>query len=293
MELEKLIVPEPCLADFPQKVRDALADRKYRAAAVCMCSGHDIDANLHEAEQLILQAVEQGARFIGLPENFSWLGNEEEKLAFAEIISQRSETFLLEQAKQHQIILLGGGFAHRGPEEKTWNRSQLVGPGGVMAQYDKIHLFDVDLPDRPFCESDGTEAGKDVVVWDCATLGNPGLSICYDLRFPELYRHLAAKGAKILWVPSAFTAYTGEAHWEVLLRARAIENTCYLAAPAQGGHHFEGRDSYGHAMIVDPWGQILATTQQSRGVAVAEINLRRVDEVRAAIPSLRHRRLDI
>ena len=263
----------------------------FLAAAVQLNSTPDLDENLKQAEHWIAEAVEHGAALVGLPENFSFLGPEPEKVTRAQEIAEKSEAFLAAQAALHGITLLGGGYAVPAPSGKTFNRSLLVGPDGEIARYDKIHLFDVDLPEQTFRESDTVESGTEVVVADADPLGSLGLSICYDLRFPELYRRLAQQGAHTLTVPSAFTGFTGHAHWEVLLRARAIENTCYVFAPAQCGRHFADRVSHGHALIVDPWGSMLSDAGTEPGYALAEIDPARVAEVRARIPSLNHRAL--
>ena len=261
-------------------------------AAIQLCATNDIDANLSDARKWIECAVEQGAKIIGLPENFSFLGAEREKLERVDEIHERSESFLLEVARDLGVVLVGGGYAVADGAGKAYNRAAMVGADGILAQYDKMHLFDVDLPDRTYRESVGTRAGDEVITWDGGELGVHGLTICYDLRFPELYRALAVDGAEILWVPAAFTVPTGKAHWELLLRARAIENTCYLVAPAQVGEHGSRRESYGHALIVDPWGEVLEDAGGVKpGVIVAQVCADRLAEVRGQIPSLRHRKL--
>ena len=265
----------------------------YLAAAVQLNStSDDLVANLDQAATLISEAAARNAKLIALPENFSFLGPEDEKLRQASEIAAQSELFLKEQARSHHVFLLSGGHPAPAPSGKTYNRSYLVGPDGkVRAQYDKIHLFDVDLPNQTLRESDTVEPGLKLVHIHDDTLGCLGLSICYDIRFPELYRFLAAGGADVLFVPAAFTAFTGRDHWEVLLRARAIENTCYVIAPAQCGHHFGQRESYGHALIVDPWGDVLADAGSEPGIAIAEISAKRIEDVRMTIPSVRHRKL--
>ena len=264
----------------------------YLAATVQLTSTSDLIANLDQAAALISEAAARDATLIALPENFSYLGPEDEKLRRADEITEHSEAFLKEQARSHHVFLLGGGHPTPSPSGKTYNRSVLVGPDGeVKAQYDKIHLFDVDLPNLSLRESDTVEPGLKLVHVHDDTLGCVGLSICYDIRFPELYRFLAAGGADVLFVPAAFTAFTGKDHWQILLRARAIENTSYVIAPAQCGHHFGKRESYGHAMIVDPWGHVLSDAGSEPGIAIAEISPKRIEDVRMTIPSFRHRKL--
>ncbi|MFM7448218.1 MAG: carbon-nitrogen hydrolase family protein [Leptolyngbyaceae cyanobacterium] len=266
--------------------------RSYLAAAIQMTSLPDLQKNLVQAEELIDLAVRQGAELIGLPENFSFLGEESDKLAQGETIAQESEKFLKTMAQRFQVTLLGGGFPVPVGNGKVYNTALLVGPdGGELARYEKVHLFDVNVPDgNTYRESITVLAGLRLPpVYPSKELGNLGLSVCYDVRFPELYRHLAQMGAEVLFVPAAFTAFTGKDHWQVLLQARAIENTCYVIAPAQTGRHYSMRQSHGHAMIVDPWGVVLADAGDQPGVALAAINPSRLDQVRRQMPSLQHR----
>ncbi len=268
--------------------------KPYLAAAIQMTSKPDLEKNLNEAEELIDLAVRQGAELISLPENFAFLGKEADKVAQAEDIARRSEKFLKTMAQRFQVTILGGGFPVPVEDDasKAYNAAVLVDPNGrEVARYQKVHLFDVDLPDgNTYQESSTVMAGKDFPpVYKSNKLGNLGLSICYDVRFPELYRYLSQKGADVLFVPAAFTAYTGKDHWKVLLRARAIENTCYIIAPAQTGNHYERRYTHGHAMIIDPWGVILSDAGEQPGIAIAEINPIRLQKVRQQMPSLQHR----
>ncbi|MFB8789371.1 MAG: carbon-nitrogen hydrolase family protein [Potamolinea sp.] len=266
--------------------------KSYLAAAIQMTTLPDLEKNLVEAEELIELAVRKGAELVSLPENFSFLGTEEEKIAQAEAIAQRSEKFLKTMAQRFQVTLLGGGFPVPVNSNKVYNTALLIGPNGnELARYQKVHLFDVNVPDgNTYQESSTVMAGTELPpVYSSPHLGTMGLSVCYDVRFPELYRHLAYKGADILFVPAAFTAYTGKDHWQVLLQARAIENTCYVIAPAQTGHHYAMRQTHGHAMIIDPWGVILADAGDKPGVAIAEINPARLEQVRRQMPSLQHR----
>lgn len=266
--------------------------KSYLAAAIQMTSLPDLEKNLVQAEELIELAVRQGAELIGLPENFSFLGEEADKIASSAAIAEETEKFLKTMAQRFQITILGGGFPVPVGPDKVYNTALLVAPNGQeLACYQKVHLFDVNLPDgNKYRESSTVMAGTQLPqVYLSDYLGNIGLSVCYDVRFPELYRHLAHKGADILFVPAAFTAYTGKDHWQVLLQARAIENTCYVIAPAQTGQHYALRQSHGHAMVIDPWGVILADAGDEPGVAIAEINPVRLEQIRRQMPSLEHR----
>ncbi len=266
--------------------------KSYLAAAIQMNSLPDLDKNLAQAEDLIDLAVRQGAELVSLPENFSYLGDEVAKMAQAEAIAFASAKFLKTMAQRYQVTLLGGGFPVPTGGGKVYNTALLVGPSGEeLARYEKVHLFDVNLPDgNTYQESETVLAGMQLPpVYPSKELGHLGLSVCYDVRFPELYRHLAQMGAEVLFVPAAFTAYTGKDHWQILLQARAIENTCYVIAPAQTGRHNTRRQSHGHAMIIDPWGIILAEVEEKPGVAIASIEPSRLDQVRRQMPSLHHR----
>lgn len=268
--------------------------KSYLAAAIQMTSKPNLEENLAEAEELIELAVRRGAELIGLPENFAFLGQEEDKLKQAQTIDLEAEKFLKKMAQRFQITILGGGFpvAVEGDPTKAYNTAILVEPNGnEVARYQKVHLFDVDVPDgNTYRESSTVMAGQALPkVYHSEQLGNLGLSICYDVRFPELYRHLSRQGADVIFIPAAFTAFTGKDHWQVLLQARAIENTCYVIAPAQTGNHYERRYTHGHACIVDPWGTILADAGEQPGMAIAEINPTRLKQVRQQMPSLQHR----
>ena len=270
----------------------ATSMKSYLAAAIQMNSLPNLEKNLVQAEELIDLAVRQGAELIGLPENFSFLGDEEIKISQAEAIALESEKFLKTMAQRFQVTLLGGGFPVPAGNGKVYNTALLVGPNGQeLARYEKAHLFDVNLPDgNTYRESNTVVAGLRMPdVHPTKEFGNLGLSVCYDVRFPELYRHLSQMGAEVLFVPAAFTAYTGKDHWQILLQARAIENTCYVIAPAQTGRHTNLRQSHGHAMIIDPWGTILADAGDQPGVAIAAIEPSRIDQVRRQMPSLQHR----
>ncbi len=272
--------------------------KSYLAAAVQMTSVSDVDKNLAQAEDLIQLAVNRGAELVCLPENFPFLGDENEKIRLATEIAEKSEKFLITIAQRYQILLLGGGFpvpvsnASNGNAGKMYNTALLVGrEGEELARYRKMHLFDVNLPDgNTYQESATILAGEESPpVYSSEQYGNLGLSVCYDVRFPELYRHLSKNGANVMFVPAAFTAFTGKDHWQVLLQARAIENTSYVIAPAQVGMHTPRRQSHGHAMIIDPWGIVLADAGDRTGVAIAEIQPSRIDQIRRQMPSLQHR----
>jgi len=266
--------------------------KSYLAAAVQMTSVPDLKKNLIQAEELIDLAVRQGAELVTLPENFPFLGEEKLKLELAETIAEESEKFLKTAAQRFQVTLLGGGFPVPVGNGKVYNTALLIGPSGEeLARYEKVHLFDVNVPDgNTYEESSTVLAGLRVPpIYPSKDLGNLGLSVCYDVRFPELYRHLSQMGAEVLFVPAAFTAYTGKDHWQVLLQARAIENTCYVVAPAQTGRHYAMRQTHGHAMIIDPWGVVLADAGDEPGVAIAVIEPSRLEQVRRQMPSLQHR----
>jgi predicted amidohydrolase len=267
--------------------------KRFLAAAIQVTSTDDRERNVDEALRLIDVAAARGAELVALPENVDMIGPQGVKVAAAEPLDGPVLARFAEKAKEKGIHLLAGSVGETSSSPgKARNTSVLFGPDGSrLAVYRKIHLFDVDLTDGTrFRESDVVEPGEEVVT-ATTPLAVLGLSICYDLRFPELYRELAARGAEVLLVPSAFTAFTGKDHWEVLLRARAIENTAWVIAPAQSGMHGHGRASYGHSMIVDPWGVVVARCSDGPGVCVAEIDPDVLTRVRAAIPSLAHRRL--
>lgn len=247
---------------------------------------------MHEAFQWVKEAAEQGAKFIALPENFAFLGDEKARINQADTISATVNKSLASWAKDLSVYILGGGYPVKASDSKVYNRAILVNPeGATVATYDKIHLFDVELSKKDsYRESDIVQAGPGkAVVYNADSLARIGLSICYDIRFPELYRQLSDAGAELICVPSAFTRPTGKAHWEILLRSRAIENSAYLIAPAQTGKHGNKRKTYGHSMIVDPWGTILAVAGTEPGYITAEIDHARLNEVRKKLPSLKHR----
>ncbi len=266
-----------------------------RVAAVQMASGPNVDANLDESGRLVGEAVDAGAELVALPENFGLIGaRERDKLAHAEAEDDGPmQAFLAAAARRHRIWLIGGSVPLATPGGERVRQSLLVYDprGRRAARYDKIHLFDVQLEGgETYRESSSIEPGDTLVSLE-TPLGRLGLTVCYDLRFPELYRRLVDEGANVLLVPSAFTKATGRAHWEPLLRARAIENLSYVVAPAQGGFHTNERETWGHAMIVDPWGTVLAEQEKGAGVVVADLDMERLAQTRRNFPALEHRRL--
>jgi deaminated glutathione amidase len=265
----------------------------YLAAAVQMNAGPDKAANLERAERLVRVGAARGANLVALPEVFNWRGKRNEQAAAAETLDGQSLMLMSRLARELQIHIVAGSITEQiDGESRCYNTSALFGPdGGRVAVYRKIHLFDVDLPGRVTVrESDAKLAGAEVVT-GATPLGAIGLSICYDLRFPELYRRLTFAGAQIIAIPSAFTFPTGEAHWEPLLRARAIENQAYVIAPAQFGPNIYGYSDYGNSMIVDPWGRVIARAADQEGVVVAPIDLEYQERVRRELPALKHARL--
>lgn len=267
--------------------------KKFSAAAIQMVASNDKAANLAEAERWIRSAASQGAKIVALPEVFIWRGSKKQEREFAEPIPGPTSEALAQLAGELRIHLLAGSILEEIPgSNKVYNTSLLFDAAGrPVASYRKIHLFDVDLANGVSLRESETRAFGDSVIVAETELGCMGLTICYDLRFPELYRGLAARGAQLIFVPSAFTAYTGQAHWEALLRARAIENQVYIVAPGQFGKSASSFETHGHSMIVDPWGRVLAEAVDGAGIIGAEIDLDYLARVRAELPALTHRRL--
>jgi predicted amidohydrolase len=261
-------------------------------AAVQMRSTDNVADNLARAEKLICQASRRGASLVALPENFAYLRSEAEAVEYRQTLDGELVAWARKLAVELGIFLLAGSFPEANAGEKIFNTSLLFNPtGNIIAQYRKIHLFDATLPDGTvLAESRFVEPGKEIAL---ASVNNhpAGLTICYDLRFPEIYRHLAMQGAEMIFVPSAFTLQTGRDHWEALLRARAIENQVYIIAPAQYGQHNPRRASYGRAMIVDPWGTVMAKASDRESVIVAELDFEYLRQVRAMMPCHQHIRL--
>ncbi len=270
-----------------------------RAAAIQMCSTPDKNANMNEAHRLLMEALVQDPNCVAFPENFSlFTDNAEEFQAGAETLKGPTVETLQEWAAEQDIWIVGGSIPILGKKAagKTagpniTNTSLLISPEGeIHARYDKIHLFDVDLPDRKYRESDHVVPGKKVVVAETAW-GNMGLSICYDVRFPELYRKMADEDVHMIFIPAAFTALTGKAHWDILTRTRAVENQAFVIAPAQFGKPFDGRETHGHTRIIDPWGRILAERSDGPGVVWADLTQDGLEKPRRELPALKNRRL--
>jgi predicted amidohydrolase len=267
-----------------------------KVAAIQMTSGHVVADNLTAAGKLLREARDLGCEVACLPENFSFIGlRDADKLQVAEADGDGAvQSFLSATARELKMWILGGTIVIRGDDaRRVANTSLLIDAAGKrVARYDKIHLFDVTIPgrDEQYRESTHVAPGSDLVIAD-TPVGKLGLSVCYDMRFPELYRELVSRGAEWLAMPAAFTVPTGRAHWETLLRARAIENLCYVVAPAQSGTHSSGRETYGDSLIVDYWGQILSRLAKGAGVITAEIDLAKQAETRARFPALDNRRL--
>jgi nitrilase len=268
--------------------------KNVRLAAVQMISTPRVDENLRVAACLIADAVEQGAQLLALPEYFPIMGlSDNDKFKVREVDATQGDggpiqTFLAETARQHGIWLIGGSIPLLASDPgKVLNSSLVYNPlGERVARYDKIHLFGFQKGDEHYNESATIEAGQHPVAFD-TPFGRVGLSICYDIRFPELYRALGV--TDLLVIPAAFTETTGRVHWEVLLRARAIENQSYVLAVAQGGQHENGRETHGSSMLIDPWGQIVDRKFKGAGIVLGELNHQRIAEVRASLPALKHR----
>ena len=266
---------------------------KFTVAAVQMLASNEKTANLAEAQRWIRQAASAGAELVALPEVFSWRGDKKSERAAAEPIPGPSSTEMAELARELGIYLLAGSILEEIPgDPKAFNTSLLFDRAGkLLVSYRKIHLFDVDLANGVTARESDTRAFGETVVVAKSELCNMGLSVCYDLRFAELYRELSRRDADLIFVPSAFTAYTGKAHWEPLLRARAIENQVYVLAPNQFGKNPKSFETHGHSMIIDPWGQVLADLPDGPGFISAEVDLDYLSQVRRELPCLTHRRL--
>ena len=264
-----------------------------KIAALQMVSTPDVERNLVVADRLITEAAAQGAQLVALPEYFCFMGHKDsDKLKIAEAPGEGPiQGFLAMQARMHQLWIIGGTLPIRMEDSRrARNRCCVYAPDGTqVAHYDKLHLFAFDNGSEKFDEGRVLKAGKQPVT---AQLGEwrAGFSVCYDLRFPELYRVMMKPPCDLLSVPAAFTYTTGRAHWELLLRARAVENQCYVIAPAQGGTHENGRRTWGHSMIVDPWGIVIAERDEGEGVVIAEMDAQRIATVRTQLPALKHRR---
>ena len=275
-----------------ESVEAALPEAPVRIAAVQTVSGPDVDANLKAVDALIAEAEAEGACLVALPEYFPLISSDE--MAKVRIREAEGEgplqSFLADAARRHGIWLVGGTVPLQAEVQNKVRNSTLVfdAQGRLAARYDKIHLFGFQRAEERYDEAATIEPGSTPCCFD-SPAGRTGLSVCYDLRFPELFRAMGELDLIVL--PAAFTYTTGRAHWEVLLRARAIENQCYVMAPAQGGRHPNGRVTWGHSMIIDPWGEVLACREVGEGVVVSELDPARIAAVRESLPALRHRRL--
>lgn len=270
--------------------RIAAQQSAFKVAAVQMASGPNVAGNLNEARRLIEKAAQQGAKLVVLPEFFAIMGmqNTDVVTVREQPGSGQIQSFLSETARKHQIWLVGGSIPLVADAPNKVRNSCLVYNelGEQVARYDKIHLFNLDLGNEQYQEADTIEAGNQVVVVD-SPFGRIGLAICYDLRFPELFR--AMQDVDIIVLPAAFTATTGKVHWEALVRARAIENLSYFIAAAQGGYHVNGRETHGHSMIVDPWGRVLDELTRGSDVVMADVNPGYQASLRSSLPALSHR----
>jgi nitrilase len=270
--------------------RIAALTKAFKVAAIQMASGPNVTGNLAEARRLVARAAASGAKLVVLPEFFAIMGmNEHDKVAVRETPGDGAiQQFLSETARLHKIWLVGGSIPlAAGAEDKVLNSCLVYDETGAqVGRYDKIHLFNLELGNESYNEAATIEAGRDVVVID-SPFGRIGLAVCYDLRFPEMFRAMA--NVDIIVLPAAFTATTGKVHWESLVRARAIENLSYVIAAAQGGYHVNGRETHGHSMVVDPWGRVLDELPRGSGVVVAELNPSYQASLRKSLPALSHR----
>ncbi|HAF43875.1 MAG: carbon-nitrogen hydrolase family protein [Sideroxyarcus sp.] len=273
------------------QTRIAAQQNAFKVAAIQMASGPNVEGNLSEARRLVANAAEQGAKLVVLPEFFAIMGmTEQDKVKVCEKPGEGPiQRFLSETARKHKIWLMGSLPLVASTPDKVRNSLLVFDETGAQAaRYDKIHLFNLTLGNESYNEAQTIEAGDKVVVVD-SPFGRIGLAVCYDLRFPEIFR--AMKDVNIIVLPSAFTATTGKVHWEPLIRARAIENLSYVIAAAQGGYHVSGRETHGHTMIVDPWGRIVDELPRGSGVVVAEVNPSYQASLRKSLPALSHRTL--
>ena len=272
------------------QTRIAAQANAFKVAAIQMASGPNVAGNLSEARRLIAMAAEQGARLVVLPEFFAIMGmTDQDKIAVREQAGQgQIQAFLSDTARKYKIWLVGGSIplAASVPDKVRSTFLVFDEQGEQVARYDKIHLFNLELGNEKYHEAKTIEPGNQVIVVD-SPFGRIGLAVCYDLRFPELFR--AMKNVDIIVLPSAFTETTGRMHWEVLVRARAIENLAYMIASAQGGYHINGRETHGNSMIVDPWGRVLDRLPRGSGVVIAEVNPSYQASLRASLPALTHR----
>jgi nitrilase len=274
-----------------------MTEHKRNIAAIQMASGSNIDANLLEVEKQVSAAVAAGAELVVLPENFAFLGKVESELCSLREKEGEGplQQFLSQLAQRHSVWVVGGTVPLAASDPNKIYAASLIfnAAGEQVGRYDKIHLFDVHLPDtdETYEESKTMEAGSEVVVID-SPFGRLGVAVCYDLRFPEMFRKMVDMGVELICLPAAFTAITGKAHWEPLVRARAIENLAYVVASAQGGFHVSGRETHGHSMIVNQWGTILDQLPQGGGFVIAELDLEHLASTRRTFPALKHRHIN-
>ncbi len=264
---------------------------RFTMAVVQMDSQSDREANLEKAGKFVAEAVRRGANFVSFPENVNYIGTAEGKKASAEPLPGPTSELFSGLAARHGVWIHCGSYAEKIPgEDMVYNLSIVVDPAGkVVARYRKIHLYDVDIVNGPSVkESSAVVPGKEIETFE-SDFGRMGLTVCYDMRFPELYRILALRGARLIFVPANYTLFTGKDHWEVVLRARAIENQCFIAAAGQWGVK-PAFQAYGRSMIIDPWGTVIAQAADGEGLCMAEIDMTRVDAVRKQLPSLPNRR---
>ncbi|MFV2055469.1 MAG: carbon-nitrogen hydrolase family protein [Thiohalomonadales bacterium] len=271
-------------------------NNSFKVAAIQMASGPKVGANLLEAKRLISTAASSGAGLIVLPENFAIMGlHESDKVRVREQEgSGQIQEFLMEQADSNNVWIVGGTIPLVANDENKIRAACILydNSGRSVARYDKTHLFDVHLPETSdrYVESETIEAGKKICVQD-TPFGKLGIAVCYDLRFPELFRGMLDNDVELIAIPSAFTAKTGKSHWDILVRARAIENLCYVIAADQGGYHVNGRESYGDSMVVDPWGNVLDRLPSGSGVVMASVDRSALHKIRQSFPVLSHRKL--
>jgi nitrilase len=272
-----------------------MISKKNKVAAIQMASSPNVSANLLEAERLIGEAAESGAGLVVLPENFAFKGeHDRDMLTLCEDEDGPLQGFLSQMAQRYGVWIVAGTIPMRASQGGKVRAACLImdSHGNQVARYDKIHLFDVHLveTDERYVESNTIEPGNELVTLE-TPFGMLGVAVCYDLRFPELFRQLMDKGAELFVVPAAFTAMTGKAHWETLVRARAIENLAFVVAAAQGGYHINGRETHGHSMIVDPWGTVLAQVPRGTGFVSVELDREYQKTIRRTFPTIDHRRL--
>lgn len=266
-----------------------------KVTVVQMNTQNDKQENVEKALNYIDQAAKEGTDLISLPEYFNFLGDDQERQEISEDIPGPTTLALMEKAKEHRLYIHAGSIIEKTDSQKHYNTTVLINRNGeISGKYRKVHLFDIEIEGKVTAkESDTVKPGNEAVVID-TDFGKVGLSICYDLRFPELYRTMALNGAKILFIPAAFTLYTGIHHWETLLRARAIENQCYVVASGQiGSYPPENKTNFGSSMIIDPWGIVIARSSEKEGITTAHIDFEEINRVRQSVPALKHRKPDV